>query len=145
MTDQAQSLKKRIERLEEELNTQHFRGLFDNKGQDQRLKKLKKYRKQLALLEGTPIEQAVPVRNPAQAARKAERQVAAKAKKKTVKKVANTTEKKPVKKTAKKTAPKAKAKPAKKAGGAAKKATKKPAKKTAKKTAAKPAKKKSGK
>ena len=69
MTDQ---LRKRIERLEAELDTQHFRGLFDNKGQEQKLKKLKKYRKQLALLEGTPIEQAVPVRNPAQAARKAE-------------------------------------------------------------------------
>jgi hypothetical protein len=53
MSEETLSLRREIERLEKELETQHFRGLFDKKSQDQRLKKLKKLRKQLAALEGT--------------------------------------------------------------------------------------------
>ena len=48
-------------RLTKELEAQHFRGLFDKRGQQQRLKKLKKLRKQLATLEGTAAV-STPVR-----------------------------------------------------------------------------------
>jgi len=51
MTADVEKLRAEIEALEKQLDSSHFSGLFDKKGQDHNLKKLKKLRKQLAALE----------------------------------------------------------------------------------------------
>lgn len=50
MTD-IEKLREEIAALEKQLESRHFSGLFDKKGQDHDLKKLKKLRKQLKELE----------------------------------------------------------------------------------------------
>jgi hypothetical protein len=54
LTDR-ESLVKEIERLEKEMEAQHFRGLFDHKSRHQKEKRLKKLRRELAELDGTAV------------------------------------------------------------------------------------------
>jgi hypothetical protein len=54
LTDR-ESLVKEIERLEKEMEAQHFRGLFDHKTRHQKEKRLKKLRRELAELDGTVV------------------------------------------------------------------------------------------
>ena len=58
MTAEIEKLRAEVERLERELEANHFGGLFDTKNRDHRLKKLKKLRKQLAALESKPKKRA---------------------------------------------------------------------------------------
>ena len=58
-----------IERLERELQSQHFRALFDRKVEHKKQKHLKKLRKELAELDGTvvvsqPVRRAEPKPEP---------------------------------------------------------------------------------
>ena len=130
MTDAAQ-MQNEIERLERELETLRFRGLFDRRAQQKTLKKLKKLRRQFAESEGTatrlePVRRAEPKRPP-----KAPKKKPARPKPKLEKPALA---KKPP--MAKK---KAATKPAKKTTGAARKKTTKPAPKVVKKPARKTA------
>jgi len=52
-----QSLADEISRLEKELDSQHFRGLFDKRAQHQKEKRLKKLRRELAEQDGTVVTQ----------------------------------------------------------------------------------------
>jgi len=54
LTDR-EGLVKEIERLEKEMEAQHFRGLFDHKTRHQKEKRLKKLRRELAELDGTAV------------------------------------------------------------------------------------------
>lgn len=65
MLNDRESLVEEIERLEKELQSQHFRALFDHKSEHQKQKRLKKLRHKLAELEGTlvvsqPVRRAEP-------------------------------------------------------------------------------------
>jgi hypothetical protein len=51
MTADIEKLRAEIEILEKQLETGHFRRLFDPRGQDHELKRLKKMRKQLTEME----------------------------------------------------------------------------------------------
>ena len=62
MTDR-QKLTDEISRLEKELDSQHFRGLFDQRAQHKKENRLKKLRRELAELEGTSVVQQ-PFRKP---------------------------------------------------------------------------------
>lgn len=55
MLSDRQRLAEEIERLEKELDSQHFRVLFDRKAQQKQQKRLKKLRRELAELEGTAV------------------------------------------------------------------------------------------
>jgi hypothetical protein len=63
MTVDKQELKDEIERLEKELESGHFRALFDRRAEHVKQKRLKKLRKLLAELEGTAVV-VQPVRRP---------------------------------------------------------------------------------
>jgi hypothetical protein len=150
MTEDVQALKDEIERVEKELEAQHFRGLFDRRNEQKLRKKLKKLRRQLDELTGTatrtePVRRAEPKHKPTPKPKKPKPAKAvarepvsparsAAAKKPSAVKAKKSPAKEPAKRkpVAKKTVKKA----------AAKKPAKKTAKKTVKKTVKKPAKKK---
>jgi inorganic triphosphatase YgiF len=52
MSPDLNKLREELAALEKELESSHFGGLFDTRGRDHKLRKLKKLRKEIAALEG---------------------------------------------------------------------------------------------
>jgi len=79
MSSDLAKLKDELARLERELESSHFQGLFETRAHDQKLRKLKKLRKQIAALDPAgatatsieaPAARKKPTAKPAVASRK---------------------------------------------------------------------------